>query len=325
MQINELKLAIYAGHGGVDPGASSEYGKESEKTLELMLEATKYARSLGIKVINNRTSNVARNISADAKKANREKVDAVLEIHFDSATATAQGTTGFYCEGSATSKSLAQKVNDHVDDYFKDRGIKPDTSTRHGRLGILRETNAPAMLLETCFISNNADMTTYKEKKLLIAQAIVHGALEYFNISIPNKAPSAPTGKQGVYAKMQLNIRTKAKWDSPVAFRIPEAYYAQLNWGVRENGWVRVEYQGKVGWMSAAVPVYWNLKNPNQRYKAVKDVLTRADPKWGGKPSFRMKKGEEVNVIGLDGAWLKCSKSGVIGYLPNDGKHLVKK
>lgn len=193
MKINELKLAIYAGHGGGDPGASSTYGKESDKALELMLEATKYARSLGIKVINNRTANVARNISADAKKANNEKVDAVIEIHFDSATATAQGTTGFYCEGSATSKSLAQKVNDRVDDYFRDREIKPDTSTRHGRLGILRETSAPAMLLETCFISNKDDMTTYGAKKQLIAKAIVHGALDFFNLPIPNATPIKPS------------------------------------------------------------------------------------------------------------------------------------
>ncbi|WAO21742.1 N-acetylmuramoyl-L-alanine amidase [Paenilisteria newyorkensis] len=256
----------------------------------------------------------------------REEAD--INKIVDAVDETAQGTTGFYADGSATSKSLAQKVNDHVDDYFKDRDIKPDTSTRHGRLGILRETNAPAMLLETCFISNKADMTTYNEKKLLIAQAIVHGALEYFNIGLPQKAPAPDAtnkGKQGVYAKMPLRIRTKSKWESPVAFTIPEAYYAELNWGVRENGWVRVEFQGKVGWLSAAVPVYWNLKNPNQRYKAIKDVLTRADAKWGGKPSFRLKKGEEVNVIGLEGTWLKCSKAGVIGYLPNDGKHLIKK
>ncbi|WP_166666068.1 N-acetylmuramoyl-L-alanine amidase, partial [Paenilisteria rocourtiae] len=226
MKINELKLAIYAGHGGVDPGASSSYGKESEKALELMLEATKYARSLGIKVINNRTSNVARNISADAKKANREKVNAVIEIHFDSATATAQGTTGFYCDGSATSKSLAQKVNDHVDDYFKDRGIKPDTSTRHGRLGILRETNAPAMLLETCFISNKDDMTTYSTKKTLIAKAIVHGALDYFNIALPKndapeKTPEAPkqtvptnpfAGKKLVSKVNGLRFYNKPSW-----------------------------------------------------------------------------------------------------------------
>ncbi|AQY50519.1 cell wall hydrolase/autolysin family protein [Listeria weihenstephanensis FSL R9-0317] len=229
MKINELKLAIFAGHGGVDPGASSTYGKESDKALELMLEATKYARSLGIKVINNRTSNVARNISADAKKANNEKVNAVIEIHFDSAVATANGTTGFYADGSPTSKSLAQKVNDRVDDYFRDREIKPDTSTRHGRLGILRETKAPAMLLETCFISNKDDMTAYNTKKSLIAQAIVRGALDYFNIALPNTTqnkpspapvkpkPTAPgatsyTGKKLVSKTGELRFYSKGSW-----------------------------------------------------------------------------------------------------------------
>ncbi|MBC2149483.1 N-acetylmuramoyl-L-alanine amidase [Listeria booriae] len=231
MKINDLKLAIFAGHGGADPGASSAYGKESEKTLELMLEATKYARSLGITVLNNRTTNTARIISVDAKKANNAKVDAVIEIHFDSATATANGTTGFYCEGSESSKSLAQKVNDRVDDYFRDRDIKPDTSTRHGRLGILRETHAPAMLLETCFISNKGDTTTYNTKKALIAQAIVHGALDYFNIPIPKdtpeEAPESPkpsspansfAGKKLVSKTKDLRFYAKPSWaDKDVA------------------------------------------------------------------------------------------------------------
>ncbi|WP_260448600.1 N-acetylmuramoyl-L-alanine amidase [Listeria booriae] len=225
MKINELKLAIFAGHGGADPGASSNYGKESEKTLDLMLAATSYARSLGIKVVNNRTTDVARNISADARKANAEKVNAVIEIHFDSATATANGTTGFYCEGSATSKDLAQKVNDRVDDYFRDREIKPDTSTRHGRLGILRETNAPAMLLETCFISNKEDMAIYNTKKALIAQAVVHGALDYFNIPIPKSTPekapeatkpstpaSSYAGKKLVSKAKKLRFYSKPSW-----------------------------------------------------------------------------------------------------------------
>lgn len=241
MKINELKLAIYAGHGGTDPGASSSYGKESDKALELMTAATSYARSLGIKVINNRISNVARNISADARKANAEKVNAVIEIHFDSATATANGTTGFYCEGSTTSKSLAQKVNDRVDDYFRDRDIKPDTSTRHGRLGILRETSAPAMLLETCFISNKDDMTTYSTKKTLIAQAIVHGALDYFNIAPPNTKPNKPNpaptkpkpstpvvsnpyvGKKLVSKSKALRFYSKPSWvDKDVAGTVNE-------------------------------------------------------------------------------------------------------
>lgn len=324
MKINELVLAIFAGHGGVDGGASSVYGKESEKALELMLEATKYAKSLGIKVVNNRTANTARNINADAKKANNAKVDAVIEIHFDSATATAQGTTGFYAEGSASSKSIAKKVNDRVDDYFRDRDIKPDTSTRHGRLGILRETNAPAMLLETCFISNKDDMITYNDKKILIAQAIVHGALDYFGIPLPQ---ASKKGKQWLYAKKNLYILQGAgDWNSELAFTLPQHAAVQVDWDDLKNGWFKINYQGKTGYYSASVAHYFDTVNPNVVYVCQDDLLFRADPKWGDKASFRRKKGETINVVGKEkNGWLKCTLGTAYGFLPDSTKYLKKK
>lgn len=140
-----------------------------------------------------------------------------------------------------------------------------------------------------------------------------------------NKTVPEQKGKQGVYAKANLGIKEDTNWKSATVFTIHEGYYAQINWDVRKNGWVQVEFQGKKGWFSAAVDVYWHTKNPNVPHKVMKDVLTRADPKWGGEASFRMKKGETVNVVAIVGSWLKCSKSGQIGYLPNDGKHLKKK
>lgn len=324
MKINELKLAIFAGHGGADPGASSTFGKESDKTLELMLEATKYAKSLGIKVVNNRTTNTARNISADAKKADKEKVDGVIEIHFDSATETAQGTTGFYCEGSTSSKNLAQKINDRVDDYFKNRGIKPDTSTRHGRLGILRETNAPAMLLETCFISNKVDMTTYKEKKLLIAQAIVHGALDYFNIPLPAKGK----GKKRVWVKEPkgLNIRTGGGWDSKVAFNLPYTYTAIIDYDQTLNGFVKVIWGEKEGWFSAAFDAYWFDKDPCIEYVCQTGLNFRAGQDWNTKVVQSRKKGDTVRVIGQVNKWYKVVLSGgVVGYIPVNNLYLKKK
>lgn len=325
MKISDLKGAIYAGHGGVDSGAVGvDNAYESRKALELMTEATKYARSLGMAVVNNRTADVNRNINADAKKANNEKVDFLVEIHLDSATATALGTTAFYCDGSATSKKLAQCVNDRVDDYFKDRGIKPDTSTRHGRLGILRESNAVAMLLETCFISNKADMTTFKEKKALIAQAVIHGVLDYYGIPLPQ---AKKKGKQWLYAKANLGIRSVAgEWGSKQAFILPQHAAIQVDHDNLKNGWFEVNWQGKKGYYSASVSTYFDIENPNTPYVCQDNLLFRAEDKWGGKPSFRLKKGQQVNVVGITSkGWLKATFGEQYGYLPNDKKYLKKK
>ncbi|EAD9073477.1 N-acetylmuramoyl-L-alanine amidase [Listeria monocytogenes] len=190
----KLKLAIYAGHGGVDSGAVGNGYHEDDLALDVVKRTTKVLRGAGHTVINNRTSDVNRNISADAKLANREKVDAVVEIHFDSATPTAEGTTGFYCEGSSSSKKLAQCVNDKLDDVFKDRNVKPDTSTRHGRLGILRETNAVATLQEVAFITNKNDMNKYNQRADEVATKIAEGILSYFDEKLPAQNPNRHSG-----------------------------------------------------------------------------------------------------------------------------------
>ncbi|EKZ4090210.1 N-acetylmuramoyl-L-alanine amidase [Listeria monocytogenes] len=191
----KLKLAIYAGHGGTDSGAVGNGYHEDDLALDVMKRTTKKLREAGHTVINNRTSDVNRNISADAKLANREKVDAVIEFHFDAASATAEGTTGFYCATSSSSKKLAQCVNDKLDDVFKDRNVKPDTSTRHGQLGILRETNAVATLQEVAFITNKNDVAKYNAKADEVARKVAEGILAYFNQKLPVKNPNRHSGQ----------------------------------------------------------------------------------------------------------------------------------
>ncbi|PXC64576.1 hypothetical protein C9769_05480 [Listeria monocytogenes] len=187
----KLKLAIFAGHGGVDSGAVGNGYHEDDLALDIMKRTTKVLRNAGHTVINNRTADVNRNISADAKLANREKVAAVIEFHFDAAGASAEGTTGFYCATSSSSKRLAQCVNDKLDDVFKDRNVKPDTSTRHGRLGILRETNAVATLQEIAFITNKNDVAKYNARADEVAKKIAEGILSYFGQKLTaTKSPS---------------------------------------------------------------------------------------------------------------------------------------
>ncbi|HAM1439094.1 TPA: N-acetylmuramoyl-L-alanine amidase [Listeria monocytogenes] len=189
----KLKLAVFAGHGGVDSGAVGNGYHEDDLALDIMKRTTKVLRNAGHTVINNRTADVNRNISADAKLANREKVAAVIEFHFDAAGASAEGTTGFYCATSSSSKRLAQCVNDKLDDVFKDRNVKPDTSTRHGRLGILRETKAVATLQEVAFITNKNDVAKYNAKADEVARKAAEGILSYFNEKLSVAKPTTPS------------------------------------------------------------------------------------------------------------------------------------
>ncbi|EUJ51783.1 M15 family metallopeptidase [Paenilisteria rocourtiae] len=169
------------------------------------------------------------------------------------------------------------------------------------------------------------DWTSFKDYPHFELYDKAGGAKKPVLPAIPNSGTDKPKGKKTVYAKHDLYLLPEGDWKAKSTKTIHEGYAAVLNFDVTSNGFVQVEFQGKKYFYSGAIDPYWYTKNPNVRYKAIKDVLTRAENKWGGAASFRMKKGEEVNVVAIVGNWLKCSKSGVIGYLPNDGKHLIKK
>lgn len=305
-----------AGHSHLTEGAVGNGYKEHVEALKYNDEFIKQMKAVGYSVTN--TTSEAKGaqavLSEQARKANVVNKDGRLDVswHFNSASdKKATGVEVLYFD----KKELAANVSSAMASALgiRDRGAK-----ERKELYFLRNTNAPAILIEVAFISNTDDMKQATTKRIAVVAAVVE-ALTGKKASTPNK------GKKTVYAKHDLHLLPEGDWKAKSTKTIHEGYAAVLNFDVTDRGFVQVEFQGKKYFYSGAIDPYWYTENPNIRHKAVKDVLTRADPRWGGKASFRMKKGEEVNVIAIVGGWLKCTKSGVIGYLPNDKQHLIKK
>ena len=80
------------------------------------------------------------------------------------------------------SKLIAKTLIDKYCDItgYKNRGAKPDTSTRHGRLGWIRDTKPWATLIECCFIDNKDDMKKFEVD--MVAYAIYEGVCDIFNV-----------------------------------------------------------------------------------------------------------------------------------------------
>ncbi|WP_226907309.1 SH3 domain-containing protein [Listeria welshimeri] len=94
----------------------------------------------------------------------------------------------------------------------------------------------------------------------------IPGSCEAAKIIMPIKinkpTVTKKTGSKGFYARDFLNIRTKATWDSPVAFKVPIYYYAQILWDTKNGDWVQIEFQGKKGWYKTSFKKYWYEKDP---------------------------------------------------------------
>ncbi len=156
------KIAIYAGHGGTDSGAVGQNGElEKDYTLRIATAAINALNSAGYDTITNRTSDISRDIAADANTANSAGVDYVAEIHLNSNDgAPATGTEVYYSITGGNGKQLAQNILNEITALgYKSRGIKTKKgSSGRDYFGIIRRTIAPAVLIEVCFINNPDDM-----------------------------------------------------------------------------------------------------------------------------------------------------------------------
>ncbi|MDR0883061.1 MAG: N-acetylmuramoyl-L-alanine amidase [Oscillospiraceae bacterium] len=165
------KIAIFAGHGGKDPGACSGKWKEKDCTLAVANQVAKLLRARGWLVVQNRTGDTDSGVNEKWQLANAQKVDAVVDIHLNAGGGT--GTEIWYGNTRADSKALALKLQTHLVKQLgtRDRGVKNDKDCRFGQFGICKYTTAPSVLAELCFIDSADDMARFDAELYGVALA----------------------------------------------------------------------------------------------------------------------------------------------------------
>ncbi|KYP16756.1 N-acetylmuramoyl-L-alanine amidase LytC precursor [Streptococcus parauberis] len=194
--INKV-VYLDAGHGGYDPGAS--YFNQTEKTLNLAMQNLVKTKleAAGYKVVLTRTDDSYMDLLPRSEKANNSLSDLFVSMHFNASTAsTANGIETYYYEYYPEYPS---KINEtfHNDAERLTRSsmlanaIQAATVSNTGAknngvlrntFAVLRETTAPAVLLELGYMSNPTEFqrinsSAYQEK---LAQGIVSGILSYY-------------------------------------------------------------------------------------------------------------------------------------------------
>ncbi len=177
-----MKIYLDAGHGGKDPGAVG-YLDEDSTNLAIVLQLGKELQKNGHKVQYSRTKDEFKTISFRIADANTSGSDYFVSIHNNSGSSVANGFEIIYCQGSKRGKALAQMVYDNVvlNMKMKGRGIKMDSETPRGRLGVLRDTKMPAILLECGFVTNEQEAKKLKDESYIkeMCELIVRGLEEY--------------------------------------------------------------------------------------------------------------------------------------------------
>ena len=196
-----LNKIVYldAGHGGYDPGAS--YFGISEKSLTLAIQSRVKAKleAEGYQVVTTRTSDTYVDLTDRSRAANASESDIFVSIHINaSGSSASQGIETYYYQPYAEypsrinatyhanpirlsmSDTLANAIQSSLINATgaQNQGVKRQT------FAVLRETTAPAVLLELGFLSNpqeaaRLNTSAYQET---LANAIVAGIKRYYSI-----------------------------------------------------------------------------------------------------------------------------------------------
>lgn len=181
------RLCFDYGHGGSDSGACYKGRKESADVLSIGKAIAAEVRKYGAIVDETRTSDVTVSLGARSSFENRGTYDYFISFHRNAyQPEKARGVETYtYLNTGTKAKALAQSIQTSLAALgFINRGVK--TANFH----VLRETKAPAVLIEVGFIDNSVDNNLFDAKKNEIIRAIAKAILSQLGISYTEKIPA---------------------------------------------------------------------------------------------------------------------------------------
>lgn len=203
------KVYIDAGHGGSDPGAV-KYIVERDVNLVMALACRDYLNANGVSTKMSRTSNSTdTSINGMAREANSWGADLVVSIHNN-----AGGGDGFevyHTVGGGRGKILAQNIEAEVKKIGQNsRGLKTRRDTDGtDYYGMIRLTNAPAVICEGVFVDNATDVqiADTAEEQRAFGYAYARGILRTLGIA-DNRLPGA-SGSAATTGTFKVKVTIK--------------------------------------------------------------------------------------------------------------------
>lgn len=191
------KVFLGVGHGGSDPGAVANGFKEKDLNLAIALAANEVLQRHGVNVLMSRTKDANDALTEEIKECNAFNPDLAIDIHNNAGGG--DGAEVFHYSKGGTSKVLAQNVlNAVVAIGQNSRGLKTRLNAQgKDYYGFIRQTNAPAIIIECAFVDNAKDMqiidTPAEQKAMGIA--IAKGILATLGIKYVEPTPVATSNK----------------------------------------------------------------------------------------------------------------------------------
>ena len=167
-----MKIFINPGHGGSDCGACGNGLMERDVVLSIGKRVETYLRAVGYNVKLFQYDG----LQAICDDANAFKADLFVSIHCNAANSYAKGAETYWSGFSQSSKRLAEKIQAQLVGSLPlvNRGVKS------ANFFVLKNTDMPAVLVETAFIDNIDDAKLLRNREDTFARAIACGITDFY-------------------------------------------------------------------------------------------------------------------------------------------------
>ena len=175
------KIFIGVGHGGSDSGAVANGFKEKNLNLAIAIAVRDELIRHGVTVGMSRTNDEEDSLTNEIKECNAFLGNDGLAVEIHNNAGGGDGAEIYHHFGGGIGKTLAQNIlNEIVAIGQNSRGLKTKkNSNGKDYFGWIRETKAPACLVECAFVDNKKDIaiidtaTEQKQMGVAIAKGIL--------------------------------------------------------------------------------------------------------------------------------------------------------
>ena len=214
-----MKVFIGVGHGGLDSGAVANNTKEKDLNLSIALACRDELVRHGVSVKMSRTKDENDPLSDEIRECNAYAPDLAVDIHNNAGGG--DGGEVFYSHLGGKGKTLAENILAEIVKVGQNsRGAKTRKNA-NGKdyYGFIRETSAPAVIVECAFVDNASDLkilATETQRKAM-GVAIAKGILKTLGVEIQSEKASLYRVQVGAYL-IKANAEAMQKKIKAVGF-----------------------------------------------------------------------------------------------------------
>ena len=216
-----MRIGINCGHtiDGQPGSGAIGYISESKEVRNVGRKLMKLLRDRGVEVVdctNDYADSTKANLAEICRLANAQHLDLFVSIHFNSGGG--HGSEAFTKNGKYMEQ--ADRVLKNLEALgFTNRGIK------NRELYVINHTNAPAMLIEVCFVDSKSDTDLYNKLGAdIIAQALCNAIIgeteELTMAQYEELKKEIEALKPMVYDYVDDNMKKDADWAIPTVQKL---------------------------------------------------------------------------------------------------------